>query len=100
MSLQFLTPQVAHLEGKLYSGNLSETQSAIESAFDKTPSLLLNLNSVERLDSAGAFMLFIASRKALENKKELIFLCTENDIVKTIFLLLGISFITQIPEII
>ncbi len=100
MSLQFLTHQVAHLEGKLYSGNISEIQFKIETALDSTSCLVLNLNNLKMLDVSGALMLFTVSKKAQENNKEIILLCTDNDWVKFVFTLVRIPYYNSLPEII
>ncbi len=99
MKLQFLTNQVAHLEGRLYSGNLSEAQFKIESALDKTQYLIIDLDPLYTFDISGAFMLYMVSKKARENNKHVILLCTENKIVALVLLKLGIKFYNKIPEI-
>ncbi len=88
----FINNQLLRLEGKLYSGNLSETQFKIESALDKTQSLVIDLDLLERFDEAGAYMLYIASEKARENNKEIILFCKENAVVKAVFAFVGIEY--------
>jgi anti-anti-sigma regulatory factor len=98
MPLQFLTSQVAHIKGRLHSGNLSEVQYKIEIALDRTPSLILDLDLLDMIDPAGAFMLYIATKKARERNKEIILFCTNNEIVKLIFSALGISYSNIVPD--
>lgn len=97
MPLVFLNNQLARLQGRLYSGNLSEIQYKIESALDRTQSLIIDLESLENFDAAGAYMLYITSEKARENDKEIILFCRENEIVKLVFTLLGIHFHKRLP---
>lgn len=85
------------MEGVLYSGNLSEIQFKIESALDKTQSLIIDLDPLERLDEAGAYMLYIASEKARQNNKKIILFCRENEAVKQIFSFTGIHFSSKLP---
>lgn len=100
MKLQsFLTNRFLSLEGKLYSGNLSEVQYKIETALDKTSSLIIDLDLLEKFDAAGAYMLYITSKKARENNKEIILFCRKNEMVKTIFLFVGIPYYSKIPRV-
>ncbi|MBT0608810.1 STAS domain-containing protein [Aequorivita echinoideorum] len=99
MKIHFLTQHVAHLEGKLYSGNLSEVQQRIESALDKTQYLVIDLDPLYSFDISCACMLYMISKKAAENNKVLILLCTENRIVTRILSKLGISYFNSVPEI-
>jgi anti-anti-sigma regulatory factor len=94
----FLTNRFLSLEGKLYSGNLSEVQFKIEAALDKTQSLIIDLDQLERFDAAGAYMLYITSEKARENNKEIILFCRENERVKLIFSFVGIQYHSKIPK--
>ena len=80
----FINNQLLRLEGKLYSGNLSETQFKIESALDKTQSLVIDLDLLERFDEAG--------EKARENNKEIILFCKDNAVVKAVFAFVGIEY--------
>lgn len=99
MSLHFLNNRVARLQGKLYSGNLSEIQYKIESAMDKTHSLIIDLDPLEKFDAAGAYMLYLVSEKARENNKEIILICKENEIVKIVFQLVGINYYKRFPTL-
>lgn len=94
----FLTNRLLRLEGKLYSGNLSEVQHKIESALDRTQSLIIDLDRLENFDAAGAYMLYIASEKARENNKEIILFCKENEIVKFVFKFVGIHYYKRLPK--
>ncbi len=94
----FLANRFLSLEGRLYSGNLSEVQYRIESALDRTPSLIIDLDPLEKIDAAGAYMLYIASEKARENNKEIILFCKENEMVKLIFSFVGIPYSNKIPR--
>jgi len=94
----YLTNRFLSLEGKLYSGNLSEVQFKIEAALDKTQSLIIDLDPLEKFDEAGAYMLYIASEKARENNKKIILFCRENEKVKTIFSFVGIQYYAKIPK--
>lgn len=94
----FFTNHFLSLKGKLYSGNLSEIQFKIETALDKTQSLIVDLDPLEMFDAAGAYMLYIASEKAREKNKEIILFCKENERVKTIFMLAGIHYYSKIPK--
>lgn len=94
----FFAHQILSLEGKLYSGNLSEVQFKIEAALDKTPSLIIDLDHLERIDAAGAYMLYISSEKAREINKEIILFCRKNEDVKLIFSFVGIHYYTKIPK--
>lgn len=96
----FITNRFLSLEGKLYSGNLSEVQYKIESALDKTQSLIVNLDHLEKIDEAGAYMLYIASEKARENNKQIILFCKENEMVKFVFKLVGIHYYKRLPKLI
>jgi len=87
------------LQGRLYSGNLSEIQYKIESAMDKTQSLIIDLNPLENFDEAGAYMLYIVSEKARENNKEIILFCNKNEIVKIVFNLVGIHYYKRLPNL-
>ena len=93
----FLTNRFLSLEGRLYSGNLSEVQFKIEAALDKTQSLIIDLDSLERFDEAGAYMLYITSEKARENNKEIILFCKKNQIVKRVFNFVGIQYSSNLP---
>jgi anti-anti-sigma regulatory factor len=88
----FLNKDFLSLEGRLYSGNLSEVQYKIEMALDKTPSLIIDLDPLEKFDAAGAYMLYIASEKARENNKEIILFCRKNEMVKKTFAFVGIKY--------
>ncbi len=94
----FLTNHFIRLEGKLYSGNLSEVQYQIEATLDRTQSLIVDLDSLEKFDAAGAYMLYIVSEKARENNKEVILFCKENEMVKLIFSFVGIHYYNKIPR--
>lgn len=94
----FLANRFLSLEGRLYSGNLSEVQYRIESALDRTPSLIIDLDPLEKIDAAGAYMLYIASEKARENNKEIILFCKKNEMVKLIFSFVGIPYCNKIPR--
>ncbi|MBK5213836.1 MAG: STAS domain-containing protein [Flavobacteriaceae bacterium] len=94
----FLSKRLLRLEGRLYSGNLSEVQFEIESALDRTQSLIVDLDPLEKIDVAGAYMLYIASEKARENNKEIILFCRNNEIVKLIFSFAGIHYSTKLPR--
>ncbi|CAM3293630.1 STAS domain-containing protein [Aequorivita lipolytica] len=95
----FLTNRLLRLEGRLYSGNLSEVQHKIETALDRTPSLILDLDPLENLDAAGAYMLYITTEKARENNKEIILLCRKNEMVKLTFSFTGIRYFNKIPRV-
>lgn len=97
MPLQLLTPQLAHLNGRLYSGNLSEIQCRIELALDRTPYLIINLDLLDVIDSAGAYMLYITTKKAKERNKEIILYCRKNEIAKNIFIKLGLHYSNSLP---
>jgi|SRR5690606_5933414 len=99
MSLFFLNNRVARLQGRLYSGNLSEIQFKIESALDRTPILIIDLNPLEKLDAAGVFMLYMTIKKARENNKEIMLACSKNEIVKLFFSIVGIQFFHYIPQL-
>ncbi|MDN3724257.1 STAS domain-containing protein [Aequorivita sp. SDUM287046] len=88
----FLNDRFLRLEGRLYSGNLSEVQFKIEAALDKTQTLIVDLDPLEKFDAAGAYMLYIASEKARENNKKIILFCKENEKVKQVFSFVGISY--------
>ncbi len=99
MPLQsYLINRFLKLEGRLYSGNLSEVQYRIESALDRTHSLIVYLDPLEKIEPAGAYMLYIASKKARENNKEIILFCRENEMVKLIFTFVGINYYNKIPR--
>ncbi len=93
----FLKDRLLRLEGRLYSGNLSEVQFKIEAALDKTQTLIVDLDPLEKFDAAGAYMLYIASEKARENNKEIILFCRENEIVKRVFSFVGIHYSSKLP---
>ena len=99
MSLFFLNNRVARLQGRLYSGNLSEIQYKIESALDVTQSLIIDLNPLEMLDSAGVYMLYIVTNKARENNKEIFLVCSKNESVKIIFSNVGIHYFSSLPKL-
>ncbi|MCG2419856.1 STAS domain-containing protein [Aequorivita sp. F47161] len=94
----FLTNRFLSLEGKLYSGNLSEVQYRIESALDNTSSLIVDLDLLEKLDIAGAYMLYLTTETARENNKEIILFCRKNNMVKRIFTYVGIRYYNKIPR--
>ena len=94
----FLTHRFLSLEGRLYSGNLSEIQYKIETALDRTPYLILDLDPLENLDAAGAYMLYIVTEKARENNKKIILFCRENEMVKSTFSFVGIRYFNKIPK--
>ncbi len=94
----FLSNRFLRLEGKLYSGNLSEVQYKIESALDRTQYLIVDLDQIEKLDAAGVYMLYIASKKARENNKEIILFCRKNEIVKLVFSFVGIQYFSKLPK--
>jgi anti-anti-sigma regulatory factor len=93
----FLNNHFLRLEGRLYSGNLSEVQFKIESALDRTHFLIVDLEPLEKFDTAGAYMLYIASEKARANNKKIILLCRKNEIVKLAFSYAGINYFKKIP---
>jgi anti-anti-sigma factor len=93
----FLNDRLLRLEGRLYSGNLSEVQFKIEAALDKTQTLIVDLDPLEKIDAAGAYMLYIASEKARENNKKIILFCKENEIVKQVFSFVGIHYSIKLP---
>ncbi len=93
----FFTNNLFRLEGRLYSGNLTEVQREIESALDKTHSLIIDLDPLEKFDTAGAFMLYVTSEKAKENNKEIILYCQKNEKVKSVFSYAGIQFYNKLP---
>ncbi|MEH6764901.1 MAG: STAS domain-containing protein [Aequorivita antarctica] len=93
----FLNDRFLRLEGRLYSGNLSEVQFKIEAALDKTQTLIVDLDPLEKFDAAGAYMLYIASEKARENNKQIILFCRENEIVKLVFSFVGINYSSKLP---
>lgn len=93
----FLNDRLLRLEGRLYSGNLSEIQFKIEAALDKTQTLVVDLDPLEKFDAAGAYMLYIASEKARENNKEIILFCKENEVVKQVFSYVGIHYSIKLP---
>jgi len=95
----FLNDRLLRLEGRLYSGNLSEIQFKIEAALDKTQTLIVDLDPLEKFDAAGAYMLYIASEKARENNKEIILFCKENEIVKQVFSYVGINYSIKLPSL-
>ena len=99
MAIQFKTNQFAQLDGCLYSGNISEIQYKIESAMDLTESLIIDLNPLKRIDAAGAYMLYVTTKKAHENNKEIILFCTENEYVKFLFSKLGINYCSTSPKV-
>lgn len=98
MPFQLLNKQLALLHGRLYSGNLTEIQFKIESALDRTQTLTIDLNSLEKFDHGGAYMLYIVCEKARENNKKVILKCQENEIVQFVFSYLGIHYADQISE--
>ena len=98
MKLHNLTNRFFTLEGRLYSGNLSEVESKIETALDRTSSLVINMDPLEKFDAAGAYMLYIASHKAREKNKEIILVCRKNKMVKRIFNFAGIRYYKKIPK--
>lgn len=93
----FLNDRFLRLEGRLYSGNLSEVQFKIEAALDKTQTLIVYLDPLEKFDAAGAYMLYIASEKARENNKQIILFCKENEVVKLVFSFVGIHYSSKLP---
>ena len=95
----FLSHRLLRLEGRLYSGNLSEVQFRIEAALDRTQQLIVDLDALENFDEAGAYMLYIASKKAMENNKQVILFCKENEGVKQIFSFVGIKYSIQFPKL-
>lgn len=98
MGIKFKTNRFAQLDGRLYTGNLSEIQYKIETAMDLTETLIIDLNSLKRIDKAGAYMLYLVTKKANENNKEIILLCTDNEFVKFLLSFLGISFSRSLPN--
>lgn len=88
----FFTNRFLRLEGRLYSGNLSEVQFKIESALDRTHSLVIDLDPLEKLDAAGVYMLYITSERARENNKEIILFCRQNEVVKLVFSFAGVHY--------
>ena len=97
MSLQLVNNQFARLDGKLYSGNLSEIQYKIEFALDRTQSLTIDLNALENFDIAGIYMLYITTKKARENNKEVVLCCSQNEFLKIAFSILGIHYSDSLP---
>ena len=95
----FLNDRLLRLEGRLYSGNLSEIQFKIEAALDKTQTLVVDLDPLEKFDAAGAYMLYIASEKARENNKQIILFCKENEIVKRVFSFVGINYSSKLTPL-
>lgn len=94
----FLSNRFLQLEGRLYSGNLSEVQFKIESALDRTQCLIVDLDLLEKVDAAGAYMLYIAAEKARENNKEIILFCRKNEIVKLVFSFAGVHYFSKLPK--
>lgn len=94
----FLKNKLLLLEGRLYSGNLTEVSFRIESALDRTKSLIVDLDPLEKIDAAGAFMLYITTEKARENNKEIILFCKKNKTVKSVLSLVGIPYASKLPQ--
>lgn len=99
MAIQFKSNQFAQLDGRLYSGNISEIQGKIMTALDVTESLTIDLNPLQRIDVAGVYMLYLTTKKADENNKEIILFCTENEFVKFLFSLLGVNYSSRLPKV-
>lgn len=98
MDINTFANRFLYLRGRLYSGNLSEVALKIETALDKTSCLIINLDSLEKIDLDGAYMLYIARNKANEVNKQIIFYCQKNIKVKRIFTLAGINYYKTIPS--
>ena len=75
-----------------YGATTLQIQFKIEAALDKTQTLIVYLDPLEKIDAAGAYMLYIASEKARENNKEIILFCKDNETVKKVFSYVGIPY--------
>lgn len=91
MSLIKLNNHVLEIEGILCSGNVSEMQNQLEFALTKSDYLIINLNPIQMLDIAGAFMLYILTKNAQENNKEIIFIGMEKESIRNAFFMAGIQ---------
>ena len=96
MSVITYNEQVLELEGKLYSGNVTETQMQIEFALDRTSFLILNLSPLSTIDVAGAFMIYLLTKRAEEKSKQIILVGCESEKIKETFCLAGLNHLTQI----
>ncbi len=95
MSVITYNKQVLELEGKLYSGNVTETQMQIECALDRTSFLILNLSTLSTIDVAGAFMLYLLIIRAEEKSKQIVLVGYENEKIKEAFYLAGLNHLTH-----
>ncbi|HEA29689.1 MAG TPA: STAS domain-containing protein [Leeuwenhoekiella sp.] len=91
MSLIKLSNHVLEIEGTLYSGNVSEMQNQIEFALTKSDYLIINLNPINMLDIAGAFMLYILTINAQEHNKEIFYIGMEKKSIRNAFLMAGLQ---------
>lgn len=91
MALANFHNQVLELSGMICSGNVTETQSTIECAFDLVSHLVVNLDKINMLDLSGVFMLYLIQERARKKQKNIILTGTQNEAVKKAFSMAGVN---------
>ncbi|MCM4156443.1 STAS domain-containing protein [Gramella sp. AN32] len=91
MSVLNSTGKILEIKGKLYCGNVTETQQQIEYALEIFNNVIINLNSVSSMDISGIFMLYLLIVKAKEKKKEILFHGLDNQVIKTAMSIAGVK---------
>ncbi|TVZ27837.1 anti-anti-sigma factor [Gillisia sp. Hel_I_86] len=90
MSVLNSTVRILEIKGKLYCGNVTETQQQIEYALEIFNNVIINLNSISSMDMSGIFMLYLLIIKAKEKKKKIVFHGLDNQVVKTAMSVAGV----------
>ncbi len=91
MALINLNDQVLELSGKIYSGNVSQTQRLIEGALDMANHLIVNLDNINAVDLSGVFMLYLIQERARKKSKRIILTGINNEAVQRAFRLAGVT---------
>ena len=78
------------IKGRLYSGNVSETQEKLEYALEVFNTIEINLSEIEVVDIAGVFMLYLMLCKAKEKNKKIVFTGLDNPILHNALYIAGL----------
>lgn len=87
------TQKVREIKGRLYSGNVTETQKILEYDLLRFRSLIIVISNIQEIDMSGVFMLYFLKRKAKEKGLVVDFIGLENEVFKSALKFLGISHI-------
>lgn len=87
------TQHIREIKGRLYSGNVTETQRKLEYDLIRFKSLSIVISDIREIDMSGVFMLYFLKRKAKEKGLELNFVGRDNEVFTSALKFLGLSHI-------